>query len=256
MSRANDQRRQGRAHHELAAHGADNWARSYPRRHSVRWSAPRDLHSDRTWVSALCIPSPNPSGLTLTLRYQVRVGLLNAGMYGAPQNRRRFFIVASDAEHELPDFPHPTHAFPKSLTLKIPAFPEARPSWPVVESTRTGDDYDIMRQPPLCVPHPTVTLKDGIGDLHKFDWCALLLLLSVTQNLTWINPRKSSERRPQRPVDAFLCKPKGCEPTFRTPYAMEPANEVQARARRDSAGITFRKLQHKTAGFFQYIVEK
>ncbi|KZV97849.1 S-adenosyl-L-methionine-dependent methyltransferase [Exidia glandulosa HHB12029] len=174
--------------------------------------------------------------ILIELGYQVRVGLLNAGMYGAPQNRRRFFIVASDAEHELPDFPHPTHAFPKSLTLKIPAFPEARPSWPVVESTRTGDDYDIMRQSPLCVPHPTVTLKDGIGDLHKFDW-------------------KSSERRPQRPVDAFLCKPKGCEPTFRTPYAMEPANEVQARARRDSAGITFKKLQHKTAGFFQYIVE-
>lgn len=104
------------------------------------------------------------------LSYQVRVGLLNAGLYGTPQNRRRFFILAADKDHTLPAFPHPTHAFPDSLTLRINALPDGRPAWAVQEGVKS--DTDSMRNPPLCIPHNGVTVTDAIRDLQPFNWSA------------------------------------------------------------------------------------
>lgn len=55
--------------------------------------------------------------LQLTLRclleigYQVTFGVLNAGKYGVPQSRRRFFILGAAPGLELPRLPKPTHCF-------------------------------------------------------------------------------------------------------------------------------------------------
>lgn len=176
--------------------------------------------------------------ILLELGYQVRVGLLNAGMYGTPQNRRRFFILAADANHDLPEFPHPTHAFPKSLTLKMSAFPSARPSWPVDNKSQpTESDNDVMRDPPLCIPHSGVTVDEAIGDLHAFDW-------------------KSRTRPRRRGVPVFPCDPKeGCRPQFGRTYARDPLGEFQARCRQDSVGLELQALQHFTAGFPAYMIE-
>ncbi|KAF8065926.1 MET1B [Scenedesmus sp. PABB004] len=55
--------------------------------------------------------------LRLTLRslldmgYQVRLGTLNSGHYGAPQSRRRVFVFAAAPGEALPAWPAPRHAF-------------------------------------------------------------------------------------------------------------------------------------------------
>ena len=45
------------------------------------------------------------------LGYQLRVGVLQAGCHGVPQNRRRLFIIGSVGGVSLPPFPEPTHMF-------------------------------------------------------------------------------------------------------------------------------------------------
>ena len=46
------------------------------------------------------------------LGYKCKVGLLQAGYYGIPQNRWRTFVVATSDGTLLPSFPLPTHEFP------------------------------------------------------------------------------------------------------------------------------------------------
>jgi hypothetical protein len=104
--------------------------------------------------------------LSLTRRYQVRVGIVQAGHFGAPQQRRRFILIAADGQSTLPQLPHPTHAF-NTITLRSSAFPDAQPDWPV-------DVDEDMRSLPRCVLHPGMTVEDAIGDLHPFDWLVAL----------------------------------------------------------------------------------
>lgn len=49
------------------------------------------------------------------LRYKCKVGLLQAGYYGIPQNRWRTFVVATSEGTALPSFPIPTHDFPRII---------------------------------------------------------------------------------------------------------------------------------------------
>ncbi|KAL0570623.1 hypothetical protein V5O48_011340 [Marasmius crinis-equi] len=56
-------------------------------------------------------------GLELMIRaltdmnYQVRFTLLQAGQYGTPQDRIRFFLVAAKLGKPLPELPQPAHDF-------------------------------------------------------------------------------------------------------------------------------------------------
>lgn len=68
--------------------------------------------------------------------------------------------------------------------------------------------------------------------------------------------RKSLLRQSQG-VPEFRCKiKKGCQPSFDNTYASNAVSEYQARARLNSGQLSFAALQHHTAGFYQYIVEK
>ncbi|KAF4604708.1 hypothetical protein EYR40_003486 [Pleurotus pulmonarius] len=49
--------------------------------------------------------------------YQYRFALLQAAHYGTPQQRVRFFLVASRFGNPLPDIPQPSHYFPPNETL-------------------------------------------------------------------------------------------------------------------------------------------
>ncbi|KAL0068402.1 hypothetical protein AAF712_004480 [Marasmius tenuissimus] len=78
----------------------------------------------------------------LEMGYQVRHRVLQAGEYGTPQNRERFFLIAAKGGLQLPQLPEPTHFFP---TYKNPS-------------------------PKYNVPHHIVTINDAISDLQPFDW--------------------------------------------------------------------------------------
>lgn len=92
-----------------------------------------------------------------TSRYQLRYCLLQAGHYGTPQGRIRFFLVAALDGYPLPELPQPTHDFPgvHGLQIRLP----------------TGDTIRPIQTTNGVAPHPYVTIDDAISDLPRFDWC-------------------------------------------------------------------------------------
>lgn len=104
------------------------------------------------------IVPPAASRLTFPSRYQVRFSLLQAGQYGTPQRRVRFFLLASLKSYPLPSFPDPTHAVlnPDALVIKMSNGTELEATF----LTGTGS-----------APFRAVTIRDAIGDLLPFDWC-------------------------------------------------------------------------------------
>ncbi|KAJ7172149.1 hypothetical protein C8R46DRAFT_1084943 [Mycena filopes] len=98
----------------------------------------------------------------IALGYQVRFKILQAGQYGAPQFRQRLIFFGAKRGCKLPEFPVPTHAFPKAagkhkLFIKDDFIP------PVRRGRGPDDDH-------IFAPHATVTVEDAIGDLPPFDW--------------------------------------------------------------------------------------
>ncbi len=89
------------------------------------------------------------------LGYQARLGILQAGYYGVPQNRWRVFIVAAAAGLTVPSFPMPTHAFPRTTLFGATAFRAN-----VVKAPDSGADL-------FWQPAPTVTVWDAISDLPE-----------------------------------------------------------------------------------------
>ena len=87
--------------------------------------------------------------------YQVRFGLLQAGKFGAPQKRLRFFLIAAKLGLRLPAFPQPLYEFP-FISTKI-RFPMGivLELDPVVRGT---------------MPFHRVTIEDAISDLPLYDW--------------------------------------------------------------------------------------
>lgn len=98
--------------------------------------------------------------------YQVRYGLLQAGHYGAPQRRVRFFLVAAEEGQVLPELPQPTHDFPvvNPLQIKHPK-----------QENRTTHIIRPIRTTKGTAAHPFVTIESAIGDLPRFDWYFFLL---------------------------------------------------------------------------------
>lgn len=93
------------------------------------------------------------------LSYQVRFSLIQAGHYGTPQGRVRFFLVASLPGTPLPELPQPTHDFPLEGVA-----PHLRIN---LENGRTIEPIQTARGRALF---PFVTIDDAIGDLRLFDW--------------------------------------------------------------------------------------
>ncbi|KAG9313921.1 S-adenosyl-L-methionine-dependent methyltransferase [Chiua virens] len=94
--------------------------------------------------------------MSISVRYQVRCGLLQAGHYGTPQTRVRFFLIAAKRGLVLPPLPQPSHDFPVADALEI-KFPDG-----------------ITLNPIITIPgvalHGYVSIHDAISDLPKFEW--------------------------------------------------------------------------------------
>uniref|UniRef100_A0A0W0FRZ2 Cytosine-specific methyltransferase n=1 Tax=Moniliophthora roreri TaxID=221103 RepID=A0A0W0FRZ2_MONRR len=91
----------------------------------------------------------------LEMGYQARYGYLQAGHYGTPQSRLRFFMVAAKHGLKLPDLPRPTHDFP-------------RPIPPINLSVGASIKPVVFVQGTAL--HPSVSINDAIEDLPPFDW--------------------------------------------------------------------------------------
>eukprot|EP01025_Chloroclados_australasicus_P039559 TRINITY_DN4101_c0_g1_i11.p2 TRINITY_DN4101_c0_g1~~TRINITY_DN4101_c0_g1_i11.p2 ORF type:complete len:340 (-),score=30.56 TRINITY_DN4101_c0_g1_i11:499-1518(-) len=89
----------------------------------------------------------------LELGYQVRVGLLNAGLFGVPQSRRRTFVLAALPGDKLPDWPAPLHVF-KTQNLTI--------------SFKDGHKFHPV-PPDMYAPLRSITVRDAIGDLPPIE---------------------------------------------------------------------------------------
>ncbi|KAL1715940.1 S-adenosyl-L-methionine-dependent methyltransferase [Schizophyllum commune] len=107
-------------------------------------------------------------GLKLCVRalaemgYQSRFCLMQAGHYGAPQHRVRFFVVAAKQGLPLPDLPQPTHDFTtiakqyERLTLVL--------------SKNTDTTIRPINTENGVAPFKAVTVADAIDDLKRFHW--------------------------------------------------------------------------------------
>ena len=90
--------------------------------------------------------------------YQVRFNVLQAGVYGSPQYRRRVIFWGARRGIPLPEFPIPTHSF------------ESR-QWGVQLDTGLKLDH-VTRDPDrphLGAPLRAVTVDDVISDLVSFN---------------------------------------------------------------------------------------
>ncbi|KAL4067275.1 S-adenosyl-L-methionine-dependent methyltransferase [Scleroderma yunnanense] len=171
-------------------------------------------------------------GLKLVLRaltdmdYQVRFGLLQAGHYGTPQTRVRFFLIAAKRGFELPDLPEPTHDFPirDKLDIKFP----------------NGLTIQPIRTLPGLAPHRYVSTHDAISDLPVFHWR---------------NPRRKftqQQMREDKLKDCMENRP-WCGFSGRdTPYEHEPQTTFQVQCRKKPT----KDIQHYTRTYEPKKVER
>ncbi|KAJ6520196.1 S-adenosyl-L-methionine-dependent methyltransferase [Mycena sanguinolenta] len=180
-------------------------------------------------------------GLKLMLRallemgYQWRFSLLQAGNYGAPQNRVRFFLVAALHGQPLPDMPQPTHDFEVTHQLRVQLPYSHRPRIGPIRTSRGR------------APHPAVSVEDAIADLLQWDWK---------------HPKKSSassdlkkliNERNLKHVPVYECdhKKAHCGPAGAA-YQHEPRTSFQRQARERPT----QDLQHITRCLLPKTVER
>ncbi|EPQ59985.1 S-adenosyl-L-methionine-dependent methyltransferase [Gloeophyllum trabeum ATCC 11539] len=165
----------------------------------------------------------------LAMNYQLRFALLQAGHYGAPQTRVRFFIIAARRDQTLSSFPQPTHDFPPSDNLDIKG-----PS---------GEVFQQIRITRGTAPHRAVTVNDAINDLPRFDW--------------YVVRRQIADRArtiPQVHVDLLLPYA-GLELKGRNlRYECEPKTSYQVWCRNGRREV--RDLQHITRVLKPVVVER
>jgi DNA (cytosine-5)-methyltransferase 1 len=92
-----------------------------------------------------------------SLGYNTKLGILQAGYYGVPQNRWRVFIIAAAIGLKLPEFPAPVHNFPRTTIFGATAFRAN-----VVKPATTVSDL-------FWQPKPAVTVGDAISDLPEIE---------------------------------------------------------------------------------------
>ncbi|KAJ7109832.1 S-adenosyl-L-methionine-dependent methyltransferase [Mycena epipterygia] len=172
----------------------------------------------------------------LDLKYQVHFCLLQAGNYGAPQNRVRFFLIAARHGLPLPDIPQPTHDFEVVNQLKMTLPYNHRPQVWKVRTTRG------------TMPHPSVSIEDAIGDLPQFDW--------KHPNPKGANPslRQLQNQRAQKGIPAYGCDrdKTHCGYEGMVEYEHEPRTSFQMQARERPT----ENIQHFTRCLLPKTVER
>lgn len=118
-------------------------------RYVLMENVPGMLSLDNGRVPALLIASLESLG------FEARLGILQVGYYGVPQNRWRVFIVAAAAGLTVPSFPMPVHAFPRTTIFGATAFRAN-----VVKPPDSKADL-------FWQPAPMVTVWDAISDLPE-----------------------------------------------------------------------------------------
>ena len=118
-------------------------------RYVLMENVPGMLSLDNGRVPALLLASLESLG------FEARLGVLQAGYYGVPQNRWRVFIVAAAAGLTVPSFPMPVHAFPRTTIFGATAFRAN-----VVKPPDSKADL-------FWQPAPMVTVWDAISDLPE-----------------------------------------------------------------------------------------
>ncbi|KAJ6508639.1 S-adenosyl-L-methionine-dependent methyltransferase, partial [Mycena sanguinolenta] len=171
----------------------------------------------------------------MALGYQVRFKVLQAGQYGAPQDRERIIFLGAMRGHKLPEFPIPTHAFKPARRFKIPLRRKDRIRPPTC--SRTDEDH-------LYAPHPAVTVNDAIDDtVRKISPHCL-----IPQTLQDVDERKEREGKGIRQC-AVTKIPVGFP--VAVPFAREPRTRFQKMMRRQDGLIE----DHVTQVFKDSIVE-
>ncbi|GLB43613.1 putative class I-like SAM-binding methyltransferase superfamily, C5-methyltransferase family protein [Lyophyllum shimeji] len=168
------------------------------------------------------------------MRYQVRFGLLQAGHYGAPQRRNRFFLIAAVDGHPLPELPEPSHDFPDNagLEVKLPVGTEVRP----------------FRMSNGTAPHRHVTIGDAISDLPRFDW------LHPKPHVLLYEPQLDMRNRRAQGIPALPCVTSStrCGLSGVVEYHHPPRTTYQETARRRPT----EDLQHFTRTFAPPKIER
>ncbi|KAJ7147070.1 S-adenosyl-L-methionine-dependent methyltransferase [Mycena crocata] len=170
------------------------------------------------------------------LGYQFRFQVLQAGQYGVPQDRERIIFLAAKHGHTLPEFPIPTHAFPKSARRwKMPMRRRAC----IVPQPRSKSEKH------LYAAHAPVTIDDAISDLPPFEWSSPHKHMKRTSEDT--NEQRRRSRSGILQCNVFK-EPVG----FPNPveYATKPRTRYQ-RAMRSQHTVE----QHVTQAFSPSVVE-
>ena len=90
-------------------------------------------------------------GALVRMGYQCQFGVLQAGNFGVPQDRKRAILLAAAPGVKMPKFPQPLHTFKEySLNVKM-----------------DGKDFDVRSEGwrTASAPYRSVTVRDGIHDL-------------------------------------------------------------------------------------------
>ncbi|KAF9932321.1 hypothetical protein FBU30_008428 [Linnemannia zychae] len=96
------------------------------------------------------------------LGYQCRIGMLQAGHFGVPQSRYRFFVWAAKLGCTLPTFPLPTTAFKFDRNIQID---------PPLNLMYNGHQaFDYLGSRGIQAPDPMVTVRNAISDLPGFEY--------------------------------------------------------------------------------------
>ncbi|XP_060534536.1 DNA (cytosine-5)-methyltransferase 1-like [Cylas formicarius] len=93
----------------------------------------------------------------LRIGYQIAFGILDAGNYGLPQKRRRFFIVGAAPFLKLPNLPEPTHCFINKSRLNFKV------------DNKVYDTGETATGARGSLPYRNVTVRDAIADLPVLD---------------------------------------------------------------------------------------
>ncbi|PCH37981.1 S-adenosyl-L-methionine-dependent methyltransferase [Wolfiporia cocos MD-104 SS10] len=171
----------------------------------------------------------------LTMDYQVRFGLLQAGHYGTPQTRVRFFLIAARKSLPLSPLPKPTHAFPVKDRL-IMRFPNGGQAQPI--PTTNGMQL-----------HQYVSVEDAISDLPRFHWKNPYKILNRNHRL------EDDAMDVEDDIPSLLCDPtqKICGFSGRAVnYHSDPVTSFQAKCR----AKPLRDLQHFTRVLKEETVER
>jgi len=125
-------------------------------------------------------------------RYQVRFSVLQAGVYGSPQHRRRVIFWGARRGFPLPEFPIPTHNFE---TMQ----------WAVQLDTGLKLEH-VARDPDRPhrgAPLRAVTVEDAISDLVSLNHLSQLPSPRLT-HLRPASPSSTGKYPPPLPSSACL----------------------------------------------------